>query len=88
MKSNNVSFGENHNVTLSNPKKVKRKDTFDNENLSEAPEDGRFNTLPIKLYEEKSSMLIEETIKTNIGTKEVPYNIFLAQSLTKIERPS
>lgn len=31
-------------------------------------------------------MLVEETIKTNIGTEEIPHNIFLAQSLTKRER--
>lgn len=32
-------------------------------------------------------MLIEETIKTNIGIEEVAHYISLAQSLTKIKRP-
>lgn len=45
--------GENHVVVLFDPKKVKRKDVSKGENLSEASEDGRFNTLPMTTYEEK-----------------------------------
>ncbi|GLJ21626.1 hypothetical protein SUGI_0402520 [Cryptomeria japonica] len=85
IRTNQGSYGENHTVALSDPKKVKRKDVSEGENLSEAPEDGRLDILPSS-YEEKSSMLVEETIKTNIGTEEVPHNIFLAKSLTESER--
>lgn len=85
IKTNQESYGENHTVALSDPKKVKRKDVSEGENLSEAPKDGRLDILPAS-YEENSSMLVEETIKTNIGTEEVPHNIFLAQSLTTSER--
>ncbi|GLJ55837.1 hypothetical protein SUGI_1198920 [Cryptomeria japonica] len=85
IRTNQGSYDENHTVALSDPKKVKRKDISEGENLSEAPEDGRLNILPTS-YEEKSSMLVEETIKTNIGTEEVPHNIFLAQSLTESEK--
>lgn len=40
---------ENHLVALSDPKKRKIKDKSEGENLSKAPEDGRFN-LPISKY--------------------------------------
>lgn len=73
-------------MVLSSPEKVKRKDVFEGENLSEAPKDGRLNIFPMASYEEKSSMFVEETIKTNIGTEEITHNIFLAQSLTEKER--
>lgn len=63
--------------------KVKRKDTYNGEILHEVQEDERHDTLPITSYQEKSSMLIEETIKTNIGTEEEPHNIFLARLLTQ-----
>lgn len=87
IKTNQGFYGENHIVALSDPKKVKRKDVSKGENLSEAPEapeDGRLDIFSTS-DEEKSSMLVEETIKTNIGIEEIPHNIFLAQSLIEGE---
>lgn len=53
IKTNHGSYGENHIVAVSDPKKVKRKDISEGENLSEVPQDGRFDTLPMTSCEEK-----------------------------------
>ena len=45
-KKNRRFDGENHLVAVSEPKKVKTKDTSKGENLSEAPVDEIFDALP------------------------------------------
>lgn len=40
------SSSENHTMALFDPKTIKTKDASKGENLSEAPEDGRFDILP------------------------------------------
>ena len=86
MENINRSSSENHSVALLDSKKVKIKDVSKGENLFEAPEDGRLDTLPLALYHEKSSMLVEKTIPANLGTEEQPKIIHLAESLTPEER--
>ena len=45
-KKNRRFDGENHIVTISEPKKLKTKDISKGENLSKAPEDEIFDALP------------------------------------------
>ena len=66
-KKNKHSDGENHIVAVSEPKKVKRKDVSDGENLSEAPEDEILDAL-LSHFQERSSVLIEPTQPINLGT--------------------
>lgn len=84
---NHGSYDENHIMVLSNHEKVKREDILEGENLSEVPKDGRLDILLMTYYEDKSSMLVDETFKTNIGIEESPHNISLVQSLIEKERP-
>ena len=72
---NRRSDGENHIVAVSEPKKIK---TSKGENLSKAPKDEIFDALPSH-FQERSSILIETTQPINLGTKEHPHMIHLAQ---------
>lgn len=82
----NIANGENQSVVVLDPKIVKRKDTFDGENLSEAPNDGRIDTLPNYLYREQFSILIEPIVPLNIGIEESPHILKVATSLTELEK--
>jgi hypothetical protein len=64
--------------------KRKIKSESNGENLSKAPKDERFDTLP-EHYQERSSILIEPTESINIGTMEQPRILQLAASLTPEE---
>jgi len=64
------SDGENRYAAVSNPKIVKRKDTSDGENTTVAPDDGRLDTLPNDMHQEKCQIIIEPTKLVNIGTEE------------------
>ena len=77
-KNNRRSNGENHIVVVSKPKKVKIKDVSKGENLSEALVDEIFDALPSH-FQERSLVLIEPTQPINLGTKEHPHMIHLAQ---------
>ena len=63
-------------MAVSEPKKVKRKDASDGENLSEAPEDEILDALPSH-FQGRSSILIEPTQLVNLGTEEEPQIIHL-----------
>lgn len=67
-------------------KKVKTKDISNGENLLEAPNDERLDTLP-KHYQERSPFLIEPTQSINIDTEATTKTIHLEKSLTEQERP-
>lgn len=82
----NRSNGENHSVAVLDPKIVKRNDASDGENLSEAPDDGRIDTLPNYLYREQSAILIESIVPLNIGTEESPRILKVAASLTEPDK--
>ena len=84
-KKKNRRSGENHIVAVLKPKKVKTKDVSKGENLSEVPEDEIFDALPSH-FQERSSVLIEPTQEINLGTKEHPHVIHLAQSLSPTEK--
>lgn len=84
----NGSSSENHIAALLDPKIAKIKDESNGENLSEAPEDGRFGILPFSTNQERTSILVEETKEINLGTAKNPHIIHLAASLTPTEDPS
>lgn len=79
------SDGENHSMAISDQEKVKTKSIWNGENLSEAPEDGRFDTLP-EHFQERSKFLIEPTQSINIGDTEQVRTLHLAESLTEQEK--
>lgn len=68
-KKNHKSLGENLPKAPTDTKKVKLKDASSSENLDQALEDEGLD-LPtmVPLYQEKSSLLIEETNTINMGT--------------------
>lgn len=68
----NRSSSENCSTTLLDPTKVKIKDISKGENLYEAPEDGRIDTLSLAVYHEKSSMLVEKKIELHVDNKHPP----------------
>ena len=70
-KKNKHSDGENHIMAMSEPKKLKRKDISDGQNLSEAPEDEILDAL-LSHFQERSLVLIEPTQPVNLGTEEEP----------------
>lgn len=65
--------------------KVKRKDASNGENILDALEDGRFDSLP-EYYQERSSILIEPTEAVNIGTTEQLKILHPSTSLSEEER--
>lgn len=79
-----TSLGENRKAP-SDKTKVKRKDIFEGENLFEVPKDGGLEFFPIT--QEKSAMLIEDTIEVNTDTPKNTKMILLATSLIEKERP-
>lgn len=76
---------KNHNVALSDYEKGKKKDVSQGENLSQAPKDGGFN-LPIIEYQEKSTILVEDSKPINVGTTKAPKVTYHATSLDPKER--
>ena len=84
MKKNNKSrsLGENWKVPL-DCKKVKTKDVFEGENLSEAPKDGRLEITPLK---EWLALLVEMTKEINLGIPNNPKIIHFVTSLSKEEK--
>lgn len=80
------SNAENQLIALTlDQEKVKRKDVSDGENLFDAPEDGRFDTL-IGYFQERSSILIEQIEAVNIGTPDHTKILHLATSLSEQEK--
>lgn len=75
-------------MTLLDPKVIKIKDKSNGENLSEAPEDGRFYIIPFNTNKERTSILVEETKEINLGTTRTPHMIHLTTPLTLEEGPS
>lgn len=83
-RKNEWSDGENHVVVVSAPKKSKNKDVSNSENLPEAPADEVLGSLP-SYFQDRSLILIEPTQPINLGTKESPKVIHVAQSLSAEE---
>lgn len=81
------SSSENHIVALVETKRVKTKDISKGENIFEAPEDGRFDSLPCRTNQERLSIFIEETKEINLGAPKNPHILHLAESLTPTEDP-
>lgn len=61
-------------------KEIKIKDTFEDENLSEASKDGDF-ILPLDPRPATSSIIIEETIAVNISLTDTPWIAYIVASL-------
>ena len=64
-------------MTVSKPKKIKRKDISEGENLFEAPEDEVLDHLP-SYFQDRSSVLFELTQAVNLGTNKAPHMVHLA----------
>lgn len=75
------SLSENHTMTLSDPKIVKRKDVSEGENIYQAPKDEGFNIPLSAMHREKSVVLEKKETLVNVGTKEAPKITFYVESL-------
>lgn len=62
--------------------KVKIKDISNNENLFEVLENEGFNLPIISKHQDKSTVLLEDSEKINVGTTNTPKITFYATSLT------
>ena len=72
-------------MAVSDPQKSKNKDVSNGENLPEALADEVLGSLP-SYFQDRSSVLIETTQPINLGTKESPKIIHVAQSLLTEEK--
>lgn len=78
-------MGKNHFVVVTKFQNSKKKDVSKGENLLKAPKDEVLGSLP-RYFQDRSSVLIEPTQLVNLGTKEFPKIIHVAQSLSAEEK--
>ena len=70
-KKNRSYDGENHYVAVSKPKKVKRMNICEAENLSKVSKDEVLDHLP-SYFRDRSLVLIKKTQEVNLGVDEAP----------------
>lgn len=85
IRKNRCFDGENHIVEVLEPKKVKENDISKGENLSEAPEDGILDMIPIH-FQECLLVLSEPMQPMNLAIEEKPQIIHLAKTLFDKEK--